>query len=348
MRYRSPAKLTLYAPKPDRPKYWYIYESGTRRRIATGIPEPEYKRAEIELQKYLNELGGQKLRAGSAADRLIATTLLDYLQAREGEVADFDRLKYCAKPLAKYFRGLTVDDITKDICHGYTRARRRKGIGDGTIRRELGLLISALRNDKDNRRIDFVPTVWRPDEPSANERFFTRSEIAQVLNAIRLGTHNFNRRHLRLFVLIAIYLGARKSHILKLKWTDLDLENGWIAWPYTGSKKGTPRRQPIPPNLLWWLRRQQQVATTPYVIEYQGRPIKNVKRSFAGAIERSGINKGRIHDLRHTCASWLYNNGAGLDGVAKWLGHKDPSSTQRYAHANGDFLQDVMSTHRRR
>ena len=34
-----------------------------------------------------------------------------------------------------------------------------------------------------------------------------------------------------------------------------------------------------------------------------------------------------ILDLRHTCASWLYNNGAGLDGVAKWLGHKDPRST---------------------
>ena len=149
LRHRSPAKLTLYAPKPDRPKYWYIYESGTRRRIATGVPEPEYKRAEIELQKYLNQEGGRKARAGDATERKIAETLLNYLQAREGEVADFDRLKYCAKPLAKYLHGLTVDDITKDICHGYTRARRRKSIGDGTIRRKLGLLISALRNDNE-------------------------------------------------------------------------------------------------------------------------------------------------------------------------------------------------------
>ncbi len=62
MRYRRSAKLTLYAPKPDQPKYWYIYESGSRR-IATGIPEGEHKRAELALQKYLNELGGQKLRA---------------------------------------------------------------------------------------------------------------------------------------------------------------------------------------------------------------------------------------------------------------------------------------------
>ena len=72
MRYRRPAKLPLYTPKPDRPKHWYIYESGSRRRIATGIPEGEYKRAELALQKYLNELGGQKLRAEHAADRLVA------------------------------------------------------------------------------------------------------------------------------------------------------------------------------------------------------------------------------------------------------------------------------------
>ncbi len=193
-----------------------------------------------------------------------------------------------------------------------------------------------------------MPTVWRPDEPPANERFFTRSEMAQVLNAVRRGGQNNKRRHLQIFTLIAIYLGARKTHILTLKWRNLDLEGGWVTWPPTRSKKGKPRRQPIPPNLLWWLRWQQQIATTPYVVEYKGRPVKNVKRSFANAIERSGIDKGRIHDLRHTCASWLYNNGAGLDGVGKWLGHKDPRSTQRYAHTNDNFLHDVMAAHKRR
>ena len=159
MRYRSPAKLTLYAPKPDRPKYFYIYESGTRRRIATGIPENEHARAELALQQYLNEKGAKKPFAESSAERLISEMLLDYLQAREGEVKDFERLVYCVKPLSIYFENLTVFDITKDKCNGYTRARRRKGIGDGTIRRELGCLISALKNDEDNRRIDFVLTV---------------------------------------------------------------------------------------------------------------------------------------------------------------------------------------------
>ncbi len=242
----------------------------------------------------------------------------------------------------------TLDDITKNACQGYTRARRRKGIGDGTIRRELGTLISALHNDKDNKRIDHVPTVWRPKPPAANERYFSRSEIAMVLNAVRQGYQSKKRKHLVLFTLIAIYLGARKSHILKLRWIDVDLVNGWVKWPQSNSKKAAPRRQPIPRNLLWWLRRHQQRATSSYVIEYQGRPIKNVRRSFANAINRSGIDTGRIHDLRHSCASWLLQGGAGLEGVGKWLGHKDPRTTQRYAHVNDDYLQDVMGAHARR
>lgn len=286
--------------------------------------------------------------ARDPSKRKIAESLLDYLHSREGEVADLDRIEYCVKHLAKFFRDRTIEDITKDLCRAYTRARRRKGTGDGTIRRELGALISALRNDKDNKRLDNVPTVWRPDEPLANERFFTRSEMAQVLNAVRLGGQNYKRRHLRLFVLIAIYLGARKTHVLQLRWRDIDLVDGWVTWPKTGSKKATPRRQPIPPNLLWWLRRRQQIATTPYVIEFKGKPIKDIKTSFNNAIARSGVDKGRVHDLRHTCASWLYNNGKGMDGVGEWLGHKDPRSTQRYAHVNDDFLLDVMAGLRRR
>ena len=55
----------------------------------------------------------------------------------------------------------------------------------------------------------------------------------------------------------------------------------------------------------------------------------------------------RIHDLRHTSASWAYNNGAGLEGVNEHLGHKDPRSTLRYTNVNDDFLRNVSSMLRR-
>ena len=72
-----------------------------------------------------------------------------------------------------------------------------------------------------------------------------------------------------------------------------------------------------------------------------------MKRSFAGTIERSGVEKGRIHDLRHTCGSWIYNNGGGLEMVKETLGHKDPRSTMRYAHVNDNFLRSISATLRR-
>ena len=116
MRHRSPVKLVLYAPTSDQTKFWYLYQSGTRRRIATGIPESEPEQAEIALRKWLAEQGGvPEQSARDPAKRKIAESLLDYIQSREDEVAAPERIEYCIKPLAKYFRDRAIDDITKAI-----------------------------------------------------------------------------------------------------------------------------------------------------------------------------------------------------------------------------------------
>jgi integrase len=126
------------------------------------------------------------------------------------------------------------------------RARRRKDIVDDTIRRELDALISALHIDKANQRLDFVPTVWSLTPPPAHERFFTRSEVAMVLNAVRHGYQCEKRKHLVIFTVVAIYLGARNSHMLKLRWSDVNLVDGWVMWPQSNSKKAAPRRSSRP------------------------------------------------------------------------------------------------------
>ena len=70
------------------------------------------------------------------------------------------------------------------------------------------------------------------------------------------------------------------------------------------------------------------------------------ERGHICVLNRSGVDEVRIHRLRHTCSSWLYNGRAGLDGVSKWLDHKDPKNTQRSAHVNDDYLQDVIGGHK--
>ncbi|MDO6460897.1 site-specific integrase [Granulosicoccaceae sp. 1_MG-2023] len=63
-----------------------------------------------------------------------------------------------------------------------------------------------------------------------------------------------------------------------------------------------------------------------------GTRIEAVRRSFATACRRAGIEDFHIHDLRHTCAAWLVTAGVPLTEVRDLLGHSSIKMTERYAH----------------
>lgn len=70
---------------------------------------------------------------------------------------------------------------------------------------------------------------------------------------------------------------------------------------------------------------------------YRGQPINSIKRSFVAAACAAGLRdmdagRLRIHDLRHTFASWLLDAGGDLKLVQEALGHSDVKTTTRYAH----------------
>src|SRR5208337_407232 len=65
-----------------------------------------------------------------------------------------------------------------------------------------------------------------------------------------------------------------------------------------------------------------------------------LKGAFRQAVKESRIEHFRFHDLRHTFATRLIQKGIDLYKVSKLLGHKDISTTQRYAHHYPESLRD--------
>jgi integrase len=69
------------------------------------------------------------------------------------------------------------------------------------------------------------------------------------------------------------------------------------------------------------------------------RPRHDLKRPWDVVTKRAGLAGVRLHDLRHTYASFGAGGGLGLPIIGRLLGHAQASTTARYAHLDNDPLR---------
>ncbi len=73
-----------------------------------------------------------------------------------------------------------------------------------------------------------------------------------------------------------------------------------------------------------------------------GDPAKTFKTAFNAAIRRSGVEKFRFHDLRHTFASNLVMKGFDIVTVQELMGHKSINMTKRYSHPTPEHKKQAV------
>ncbi len=152
--------------------------------------------------------------------------------------------------------------------------------------------------------------------------------------------------HLKPIIQTAIYTGMRKNEMLSLKWNKVDLENNILTIEATNTKSKKLKRIPISSKLRKVLLEQRlRTGINEYVfLSHEGKPYQrgdSLKRCFEGACRRAGIKGLRFHDLRHTAATRMVENGANIVAVRRVLGHADINTTMRYVHPD-DFLRDAV------
>ena len=167
------------------------------------------------------------------------------------------------------------------------------------------------------------------EEPGGRLRYLSNEEKTSLLEASR----HSHWDKLYLIVLMAITTGARKGELERLKWSDIDFDRG-LAYVHQ-TKNGEPRVLPLTKQVLTEMDRVGRDAEL--IFNSSIKPIKpnkpyEFRKEWIKAMKRAEINDFRFHDLRHTCASYLAQNGASLLEIADVLGHKQIQMTKRYAH----------------
>jgi integrase len=189
-----------------------------------------------------------------------------------------------------------------------------------------------------------LPNPVKGRKPKPNEgrvRWLTQEQAQALIAAAEKGP-----RHLKPFIILALNTGMRKAELLGLEWDRVNLGQRLILLEGQHTKANKRRAVPVNDNArsalmeLWQMRQAQNQR---WVFSEDGeRPLGNVRKSFLGACERAGIADFHIHDLRHTCASWLVSEGVELSAVRDLLGHSTTAMSEKYAHLSPERVRQAV------
>ncbi|KAA0088801.1 site-specific integrase [Paraburkholderia sp. T12-10] len=245
---------------------------------------------------------------------------------------------YSLKRLQPHFGGKSVIGLKRGDVRSYVTVRLADGVQESTVQRELRFFSAA---------INFVRIEHdRPDLPNpvvrlglgvgcGRVRWISRKEA----DALVLAAGRFARRpHLPNFVKLALHTGCRKNELLKLEWSRIDFERRVLQLEPQNTKNGKRRVVPLNDEAVStllaqreWVRCYAPKSRWVFAVA-SGNRLTTLQKGFRAACDRAGIENFRVHDLRHTFASWLVMAGVSLYVVKDLLGHSSITVTERYAH----------------
>jgi integrase len=249
-----------------------------------------------------------------------------YLEEKAGK-RSYQSMLTAWRALKPVFGHLRPDQVDRKLCRAYARSRSLAGVSDGTIIKDLGVLKAALRfAGKATGAVFDMPAA-----PPPRDRHINREELQRLIEACRLP-------HVRLFVALAWSTAGRHSSLLELTWDRIDLDRGTVNLARRG-ERGRKGRAAV--TLTSWaieaLRAAHEARTSDCVVEWGGKPLKSIKRAFAEACSRAGLQDVTPHVLRHSAAVAMIEAGVPIEEISQFLGHTNIKVTMSvYARFSPD------------
>ena len=339
--------------------------TGRQRRVTIGIygkitaDEARTQAKEILAKAHLGEDVADKrdeVRASQTVSQLIDAWSKDgvLINRRTGEPRKQTNINNEIALANHHIRPLlgsrTVDSLIKgdiqrfraQIATGETNAKRkgrRRGLikvtgGQGAAVRTVRLLSSILSYAVDSGIIERNPALGiRLPASGKRHRYLTPEEVRRLGEVINRAAASETAATAATIIKLLILTGARRSEIEGLKWSEVDFRFGMLR--KETSKTGT-KIIPLARAALLILEEQRQWTSGHQQWVFPGQkgdgPFDGLGKEWAKIRKLAGISDVRIHDLRHTFASFGAGGGVGLPLIGGILGHSQASTTQRYAH----------------
>lgn len=226
--------------------------------------------------------------------------------------------------LQQFFRGKYLDEITRDVIAHVGESKYRETTA-ATANRILALIRAIMRRAVlEWEWSDKAPLVKLYREPKRRVRYLIPDEAKILIAELP--------EHLADMVRFSLATGLRQGNVTGLEWSQVDMQRN-VAWIHGDqAKAGKPIHISLNQTAMSVL--SSQIGKHPVrVFSYKGNPITQVNtKAWHKALQRAGIEDYRWHDLRHTWASWLVQNGVPGSVLQERGAWESPEMVRRYAH----------------
>jgi integrase len=311
---------------------WYIdyYHNGRRFRECAGTSKVLAKKA-LEARK--GEIAQGRFGLSKSKKRVkFEEFSKDYLAFSKSYKRSYKRDTQHVGHLLEHFGDLYLEEISPLFIENY-KAIRVNQVKPATVNRELACL----------KHMFSMAIRWQlaTSNPVKEVKLFNEELPALRILSIEEQDRLINECSDRLkpIVITALNTGMRLGEILNMEWKHVDLDLRIIT--VTKTKTRENRIIPINSYLASILAKQPMIHQ--YVFPNKdGKPFNSIKKGFHAAAKRAAIGHFRFHDLRHNFASNLVMEGVDLVTVKELLGHKQITTTMRYAHLSNEHKRMAL------
>jgi integrase len=233
-----------------------------------------------------------------------------------------------------------LDQITSQHIANLICQMKDSKYASGTTNRVLILLRFIFNSAKRwgvPGSINNPTTGLKTESDVYRERFLTMEEAQRLLIALDNEQNQIAAQAIKLLFLT----GARRNEITQAKWEHVNWEKKTLLVPR--SKSGRSRLIQLNSAALDLLRSIPRTPQDVFIFPspLTGRPSPSLHFPWTRIRKRAGLTGFRLHDLRHSFASFLVNKGVSIYVVQGLLGHANVRATQRYAHLANETLSDA-------
>jgi integrase len=339
------------AKRSKKVKYWIQYRlpGGKQRKefVSYSIEEARDADGKRRVQKRENRIFDMLPEANMTFNEL-AEWYLNLKSVKR--LASHKRVVWCIDTFNEVFGNQRVSEIKPVRLEEFQDKCEDDGLAPATIDLILTIVGTAVRKAWDNDMVNGrAVKTFRKVKNKLKAGSNARDRTLALDEYMRLQNHV--AAHLKSMLIVAYHTGMRQGELLKLKWSYIDREKGFIRLPAEITKERKFKSIPINHHVKKALESIPRALHHDFVFTYHGKPIgAKIRNAFKGSCKRAGIPYGtkvengiRFHDIRTTFKTNLLR--AGIDKVLRdtIFGHSLQGMDAYYLKPSDGDLREAVT-----